>query len=85
MAISAVMCDIFMDKKLFQAWHENPKRNRKMGFVVALFLGAMTGGGMARRHGLAAGLWLAMAIKGGITVAWFLWPECPPEEGKEGK
>lgn len=82
------MCDIFLDKKLFHGWRENPKRNRKMGFVLALFLGAMTGGGMARHHGLAAGLWLAMALKGAITVAWCLWPECPPpveEEEEKGK
>ena len=83
-ALTALMCDLFLDKKLFQRpWSSNPKRNRKLGFIVALLFGAMTAGGMAKDHGLASGLWLAMALKGAITLSWFVWPESPSSEEGE--
>lgn len=80
-ALTALMCDLFLDKQLFQRpWSSNPRRNRKLGFIVALLFGAMTAGGMAKDYGLASGLWLAMAMKGAITLSWFVWPESPPSE-----
>lgn len=75
-ALTALTCDLLLDEKLFQRpWSSNPKRNRKLGFLIALFCGAMTAGGIAKGPGLACGLWLAMALKGAITVSWFMWSE----------
>lgn len=74
--LTALMCDLFLDKNLFQRpWSSNPKRNRKIGFVFALFGGALTAGGMAKGPGLASGLWLATALKGIITLILFFWSE----------
>ena len=83
-ALTALMCDLFLDKNLFQQpLSSNPKRNRKLGFIVALTFGSMTAGGVAKDYGLASGFWLAMALKGAITLSWFFWPETPPSEEKE--
>lgn len=80
--LTALMCDLFIDEKLFQRpWSSNPKRNRKIGFVIALFAGALTAGGMAKGPGLASGLWLAMAMKAVITGALFFWNE--KRQGKD--
>ena len=74
--LTALVCDLFVDTKLYQRpWTSNPKRNRRLGALLAHFLGAMTAGGVARDQGLAPGLWLAMSMKASITVAWFLWRE----------
>lgn len=75
-ALTALTCDLLLDEKLFQ-WpvSSNPKRNRKFGFLLALFCGAMLAGGIAKGPGLACGLWLAMGLKACITVSWFVWNE----------
>lgn len=40
--LTALMCDLFLDKNLFQQpWSSNPKQNQKIGFVLALFGGAL--------------------------------------------
>lgn len=77
--LTALMCDLFIDEKLFQRpWSANPKRNRKIGFVLALFAGALTAGGMAKGPGLASGLWLAMGVKAVVTGTLFFWGEKKP-------
>lgn len=78
--LTALMCDLFLDKNLFQQpWSSNPKQNRKIGFMLALFSSALTAGGMAKGPGLACGLWLAVTLKGIITLAlfFFFW-NCLP-------
>lgn len=75
-ALTALTTDLLLDEKLFQSpLSANPKRNRKMGFLLALFCGAMLAGGIAKGPGLACGLWLAMALKACIMVSWFVWNE----------
>lgn len=75
-ALTALMCDLLLDEKLLQRpLGANPKRNRKLGFIVVLTLGSMVAGAMAKGPGLAAGLWLAMAMKAGITIAFMVWKE----------
>lgn len=79
-ALTALTCDLLLDEKLFQSpLSANPKRNRKMGFLLALFCGAMLAGGIAKGSGLACGLWLAMGLKACITVSWFVWNETETE------
>lgn len=77
-ALTALTCDLLLDNKLFQ-WPlgANPKRNRKLGFIIVLALGSMVAGGIAKERGLACGLWLAMAIKGALTVSFLFWKEKP--------
>ncbi|KAL4890141.1 hypothetical protein BDV59DRAFT_185344 [Aspergillus ambiguus] len=82
--LTALVCDLLLDKQLYQRpWSANPKRNRRIGALVAHFFGAMAAGGMAKETGLAGGLWLAMAIKGGITVVWFGWSAKPMQLEKQ--
>lgn len=75
-ALTAIMSDLLLDEKLFQRpLSSNPKRNRKIAFLLALFCGAMLAGGISKGPGLACGLWLAMGLKVCITVSWFVWHE----------
>jgi hypothetical protein len=71
--LTTLLCDLLVDPHLGAALKENGKRNRRIGGFLALFLGAMTAGGLSKVNEMAASLWFAMGIKFIITVGWFVW------------
>ncbi|KAL4897575.1 hypothetical protein BDV59DRAFT_46374 [Aspergillus ambiguus] len=72
--LTTLLCDLLVDPKLTaRGWSANPKRNRRVGAFLALFLGAMTAGGLSKVTEMAASLWFAMGLKLSITVAWCVW------------
>jgi hypothetical protein len=73
--LTTLLCDLLVDPKLTAKF--NPKRNRRIGAFLALFLGAMTAGGLSKVTGMASSIWLAMSLKLAITLGWVVWK---PEE-----
>ncbi|KAF3391377.1 hypothetical protein F1880_007930 [Penicillium rolfsii] len=72
--LTTLLCDLLVDTKLLiRPWSANPKRNRRIAAFLALFLGAMTSGGLSRTTSIASSLWLAVALKGTITLSWLVW------------
>ncbi|EAW09338.1 DUF1275 domain protein [Aspergillus clavatus NRRL 1] len=53
--LTTLLCDLLVDRELWaRGWKSNPKRNRRAGAFVALFLGAMTAGGLSKVTVLSA-------------------------------
>ncbi|KAL1874186.1 hypothetical protein Plec18167_006123 [Paecilomyces lecythidis] len=74
--LTTLLCDLLVDPKLYASpWKANPKRNRRVGAFLALFLGAMTAGGLVKVSGMSTALWVASALKASITLCWFFWRE----------
>lgn len=74
--LTTLLCDLLVDTKLYtRPWSANPKRNRRIAAFLALFLGAMTAGGLSRVATMASALWLAVALKGAVTLSWFVWKD----------
>lgn len=72
--LTTLLCDLLVDTNLYaRPWSANPKRNRRIAAFLALLLGAMTAGGLSRTTNMASSLWLAVALKGTITLSWFVW------------
>ncbi|KAJ5988101.1 hypothetical protein N7481_003311 [Penicillium waksmanii] len=72
--LTTLLCDLLVDTKLYtRPWSANPKRNRRIAAFLALFIGAMTAGGLAKTTSMASSLWLAVGLKGTITLSWFVW------------
>ncbi|KAL5002432.1 hypothetical protein BDV10DRAFT_120811 [Aspergillus recurvatus] len=71
--LTTLLCDLLVDPDLSAPLKANGKRNRRIGGFLALFLGAMTAGGLSKVTQMAASLWFAMGIKLIITVSWFVW------------
>jgi hypothetical protein len=69
--VTTLLCDLLVDPKLTAK--SNPRRNRRAGAFLALFLGAMTAGGLSKTTGMASSIWLAMGLKMVITLAWVVW------------
>ena len=80
MVLTTLLCDLLVDPKLTAK--ANPKRNRRAGAFLALFLGAMTAGGLSKATEMAASLWFAFGLKFLITVGWFVWKGDGRREGK---
>lgn len=76
LVVTTLLCDLLVDVNLYvRPWSANPKRNRRIASFLALFLGAMTAGGLSRTTGMASSLWLAVALKSTITLGWFFWKD----------
>lgn len=74
--LTTLLCDLLVDTELYtRPWSSNPKRNRRIAAFLALFTGAMTSGGLSKSNSMASSLWLAAALKGAITLSWFVWRE----------
>lgn len=69
--VTTLLCDLLVDPKLTAK--VNPRRNRRIGAFLALFLGAMTAGGLSKTTGMASSIWLAMGLKMVITFGWIIW------------
>ncbi|KAK9371770.1 uncharacterized protein V1513DRAFT_306258 [Lipomyces chichibuensis] len=72
--LTSVYYDLSSDPKL-AAWpSQNVKRNRRIGGVIALLIGAIAGGWIFKsKDGLAIILWIAAGIKLTISVSWCFW------------
>ncbi|CAI7594386.1 unnamed protein product [Penicillium glandicola] len=69
--VTTLLCDLLVDPKLTAKF--NPKRNRRLAAFLALFLGAMTAGGLSKTTSMASSIWLAMSLKLAITLGWIVW------------
>ncbi|KAK4868807.1 hypothetical protein LT330_006415 [Penicillium expansum] len=69
--VTAMLCDLLVDPKLTAKF--NPKRNRRIGAFLALFLGAMTAGGLSKTTSMASSIWFAMGLKLAVTLGWVVW------------
>ena len=74
--VTSMLHDIFSDPKLLAGLSKNVKRNRRIGAFFALLIGAVAGGFIGENtKRMQVPLWIAGAIKLGITAAWMTWPE----------
>ncbi|PYH93452.1 DUF1275 domain protein [Aspergillus ellipticus CBS 707.79] len=69
--LTTLLCDLIVDPDVLAK--KNPKRNRRVGAFLALFLGAMTAGGLSKVATMASSLWFAFALKFAITLGWAFW------------
>lgn len=69
--LTTLICDLLVDPQLLAK--TNYKRNRRAAAFLALFLGAMTAGGLTKITEMVASLWFAMGLKLVITIAWLVW------------
>ncbi|RAL02848.1 YoaK family protein [Aspergillus ibericus CBS 121593] len=69
--LTALICDLLVDPDLMVK--KNPKRDRRIGALLALFLGAMTAGGLSKVATMASSLWFAFGLKFAITLGWIVW------------
>lgn len=67
--LTSVYNDLASDTKLL-AWN-NPKRNRRIGAVIMMLLGGISGGWLSHlTEGLALVLWLGAGIKLVLALSW---------------
>ncbi|KAI9043452.1 YoaK family protein [Aspergillus affinis] len=74
--LTSVYFDVASDPKLAQVPTSNPKRNRRVGGVVALLVGAIVGGWLSKSSGgMQSALWMAAGFKFVIGLGWLVWKE----------
>lgn len=72
--LTSLYCDLLSDPLLWAPLGENVKRNRRVVAVILMLLGAILGGWLQRSNaGMPSALWIAGAVKLGISVAWLAW------------
>ncbi|KAI0506470.1 hypothetical protein F5B22DRAFT_623811 [Xylaria bambusicola] len=72
--LTSIYCDLFSDANLLAA--QNVERNRRVAAPLLLLVGAIFGGLLAHSSvGCAGALWVSAALKFGVVIAWFLWPD----------
>ncbi len=80
--LTSIYCDLFSDAELFAL--RNVERNRRTGAPLFLLGGALIGGVLVRGSlGVAAALWTATALKGGVVLVWLVWPVDPASRESE--
>lgn len=73
--LTSVYYDIASDPGLFERPSRNIKRNRRIGGVVMLLMGAIIGGWLSRsKGGMGLVLWIAASLKLCISAGWLFWP-----------
>lgn len=72
--LTSVYFDIASDAKILDKPTANVKRNRRIGGVVSLLIGAIVGGWMSRSSGgMQSALWLAAGLKFVAAFGWLVW------------
>ncbi|KAL4887348.1 hypothetical protein BJY04DRAFT_175689 [Aspergillus karnatakaensis] len=72
--LTSVYFDVASDPKIVREVKKNVKRNRRVGGVVMLLLGAIVGGWLSKSSGgMESALWLSAGLKGVIGVGWIVW------------
>ncbi|KAH8897304.1 hypothetical protein GQ53DRAFT_887603 [Thozetella sp. PMI_491] len=73
--LTSVYLGLAADAKFLESLKMNPSRNRRLGAVSALLLGAVVGGWLSRsRVGIPAVFFVAAGLKYAISAAWLFWP-----------
>ena len=73
--VTTMVYDAMSDENLWVGWRGNGRRNRRVGGLVGMLVGAIAGGWatVGTRH-VVVSMWVAAAVKGVITGAWVVWP-----------
>lgn len=78
--LTSVYFDIASDPKITDKPTANAKRNRRVGGVVCLLIGAIVGGWLSRSSGgMQSALWMAAGLKFVAAIAWLFWKAAPPK------
>jgi uncharacterized membrane protein YoaK (UPF0700 family) len=78
--LTSVYFDIASDPKITDKPTTNVKRNRRIGGVVFLLIGAIVGGWLSRSSGgMESALWMAAGMKFVAAVGWLFWRAAPPK------
>lgn len=73
--LTSVYFDIASDPALVSGVTTNLKRNRRIGSVVAIVVGAIIGGWLCHSKAeMESALWISGFIKACMAVAWAFWP-----------
>ncbi|PLB38060.1 YoaK family protein [Aspergillus candidus] len=81
--LTSVYFDVATDPQIVRGPLTNVKRNRRVGGVVALLVGAIAGGWLSRSSGgMESALWMAAGIKFVVALAWLVWPGETTQETK---
>lgn len=83
LVVTTVLCDMLIDPNLLGGFRKNPSRNRRVAMFIALFLGAMVSGILAKEAGLSCPLWIAAALKAVVTVCWMFWWGTQPQKERQ--
>ncbi|KAJ5121445.1 uncharacterized protein N7515_009406 [Penicillium bovifimosum] len=76
--LTSVYFDIASDPKITDKPTGNVKRNRRVGGVVALLIGAIVGGWLSKSSGgMESALWMAAGIKLVAAFGWLFWKAAP--------
>ncbi|KAJ5339643.1 hypothetical protein N7541_011602 [Penicillium brevicompactum] len=76
--LTSVYFDIASDPKITDKPTANVKRNRRVGGVVALLIGAIVGGWLSRSSGgMESALWMAAGLKFVAAFGWLFWKAAP--------
>ncbi|KAL4943604.1 hypothetical protein BDV06DRAFT_189497 [Aspergillus oleicola] len=72
--LTSVYFDVASDPKLVRDVTGNVKRNRRVGSIVLLLVGAIVGGWLSRSSGgMESALWVSAGLKGVIALGWLVW------------
>jgi hypothetical protein len=72
--LTSVYFDVASDPKIAAMPTTNVKRNRRIGGVVMLLVGAIVGGWLSKSSGgMQSALWMAAGVKMVIAFAWLVW------------
>ncbi|KAJ5190351.1 uncharacterized protein N7498_009336 [Penicillium cinerascens] len=78
--LTSVYFDIASDPKIAQKPTSNAKRNRRIGGVVSLLIGAIVGGWLSRSSGgMESALWMAAGLKLVAAAGWLFWKAAAPK------
>lgn len=76
--LTSVYFDIASDQNIANKPTANVKRNRRIGGVVFLLVGAVVGGWLSRSSGgMQSALWMAAGMKCVAAVGWLFWKAAP--------
>ncbi|KAE8145523.1 hypothetical protein BDV25DRAFT_164484 [Aspergillus avenaceus] len=74
--LTSVYFDVASDPKLAAVPTTNVKRNRRIGSVVLLLVGAIVGGWLSKSSGgMQSALWMAAGVKMVIGLVWLVWKD----------
>lgn len=78
--LTSVYFDIASDPSIANKPTTNVKRNRRVGGVVSLLIGAIVGGWLSKSSGgMEAALWMAAGLKLVAGCGWLFWKAAPPK------
>lgn len=78
--LTSVYFDIASDPKIAEKPTTNVKRNRRIGGVMSLLIGAIVGGWLSRSSGgMESALWMAAGLKFVAAMGWLFWKAAAPK------